>query len=109
MVLFFFYKNLTDKALIKNINVKYDISDGYALIEKYDTNNDNVIISNKPKNNNNILCGKIVDFNMKLEDIMYKINEIKECKLKNETSYTMETIWVSKIKNGGVYKAYIIY
>ena len=46
---------------------------------------------------------------MKLEDIMYKINEIKECKLKNETSYTMETIWVSKIKNGGVYKAYIIY
>jgi hypothetical protein len=109
MVLFFFYKNLTDKALIKNINTKSDISDGYALIEKYDTNNDNLIISDKPKNNNKILCGKIVDFNMKLEDIMYKINEMDECKLNNKTTYTMESIWVSKIKNGCVYKAYIIY
>ena len=46
---------------------------------------------------------------MKLEEVMNKINEIDECKFKNKTTYTVETIWVSKIINGGVYKAYIIY
>ena len=108
MVLFFLYKNLTNCELINKINPKYDIHDGYALIEKYNTETENLEISSVPKKNNKILHGKIVDFNMKIEDVMNKINEIKECKLK-KTIYTVETIWVSKIKNGGVYKAYIIY
>ena len=109
MVLFFFYKNFTNDELINKINTKHEKSDGYALIEKYDSNTDNLEISDTPKKNNKILYGKIVDFNMKLEEVINKINEINECKFKNKTTYTVETIWVSKIINGGVYKAYIIY
>jgi hypothetical protein len=109
MVLFFFYKNFTNVELINKINIKHEKSDGYALIEKYDSNTDNLEISDTPKKNNKILYGKIVDFNMKLEEVINKINEINECKFKNKTTYTVETIWVSKIINGGVYKAYIIY
>ena len=109
MVLFFFYKNLTNSTLLNKINPIYDINDGYALIEKYDSNTDNLAISDTPKKNNKILYGKLVDFNMKLEEVMNKINEIEECKFKNKTTYTVETIWVSKIINGGVYRAYIIY
>jgi len=108
MVLFFFYKNLTNSTLLNKINSIYDINDGYALIEKIDIYSENLEISNVPKKNNKILHGKIVDFNMKLEDVMNKINDMKECKLQ-KTIYNVETIWVSKIKNGGVYKAYIIY
>jgi hypothetical protein len=46
---------------------------------------------------------------MKLENIIEKINEIDECKLKNKnTIYSLSTVWTTK-KTGGVYKAYIIY
>ena len=46
---------------------------------------------------------------MKLEDILTKINNIKECNFVNKNSnYKLDTIFVSKI-TGGVYKSYIIY
>jgi hypothetical protein len=45
---------------------------------------------------------------MKLDDIIKKINEIEECKVKNKNKYKLETIWANKTF-GGTYKAYIIY
>ena len=45
---------------------------------------------------------------MKLDDVIRKINEIDECKLKNKIKYSLEQIWTNKIF-GGTYKAYIIY
>ena len=46
MVLFFFYKNLTNCSLLNKINPIYDINDGYALIEKIDAYSENLEISN---------------------------------------------------------------
>ena len=109
MVLLFFYKNLTNTELIKKININFEIMDGYVTIQKYDTENNILEISDNNIDNNVILYGKIVKFNMKINDIITKINEIEECKIKNtDTKYILSTIYVNKIF-GGSCEAYILY
>jgi hypothetical protein len=106
MVQFFFYNNLTNPAFIKNINVNFEIDDGHILIHSYVNNI--LEISDYSINNNYILQGKIVNFNMKIEDIIMKINEIKECRITNKIKYTIDTIQVNK-HCGCQDKMYIIY
>jgi hypothetical protein len=108
MVRFFFYNKLTNEELIKKISDNFEIYDGFILMEKYDIENNILEISNKTINNNKLLHGKIVNFNMTLNDIIKKINEIKECILKNRTKYTLETIMANTTLCGS-YKTYIIY
>lgn len=108
MVHFFLYNKLTKIELIKKINNNFEICDGYVIIQNYDRENNLLEISNNPLNNNKLLYGKIVDFNMNINDVINKINEIEECKLENKIKYTLETIWANK-NCGGTYKAYIIY
>ena len=108
MVLFFFYNKLTNIELIKKINKCFEIKDGYVLINNYDNVNNIINISDKSIDNNILLKGKIVNFNMKIEDIIIKINEIEECRFKNKITYIMNTIWASK-ETGGLCKTYIIY
>jgi hypothetical protein len=109
MVFFFFYKKLTNIELIKKISTNFTINDGCIIIQNYDDENNILEISNEPVNNNKILHGKLVHFNMKLEEVIEKINGIQERKFNaKETKYTLNTIWVNNM-NGGVCKAYIIY
>lgn len=108
MVKFFFYNKLTNLELIKKININFEIYDGYIIIKNYDIKNNILEISDKSSNNNKLLYGKIVNFNMKLDDIIKKINEIDEYKLENKIKYSLEEIWTNKTF-GGTYKAYIIY
>ena len=105
MVRFFFYNKLTNIELIKKINENFEIYDGYIIIQNYDIVNNLLEISDKSLNNNKLLYGKIVNFNMKLDDIIKKINELK---FENKKKYTLEEIWTNKTF-GGTYKAYIIY
>ena len=107
MVKFFFYNNLTSIEVIKKINNNFEICDGYIIIQNYDKTNNILEISKNRLNNGKLLYGKLVDLNMKMDDIINKINEIEECKL-NKIKYTLETVWVNK-SFGGTYKAYIIY
>ena len=76
-------------------------------MQNYDCENDLLEISNNSIDNNKLLYGKIVNFYMKFDDIIKKINEIEECKMNNKIKYTVKTMWVNK-KFGGTYKAYII-
>ena len=96
MVRFFFYNKLTNIEIINKINNNFEIYDGYIIIQNYDSENNLLEISDKSLNNNKILYGKIVDFNMKIDDIIKKINEIDECKLENKIKYTLEEIWTNK-------------
>jgi len=108
MVKFFFYDKLTDLELIKKINNNFEIYDGYIVMQNYDIENNILEINNKISKNNKLLYGKIVNFNMKLYDVIKKINEIDECKLENKLKYSLEEILINKTF-GGTYKAYIIY
>jgi hypothetical protein len=109
MVLFFFYNKLTNVELLKKINNNFETKDGYIIMQNYDIENNILEISDNQINNNQILNGKIVNFDMKLEDVIMKINEIDECKNNNKTTkYIINTIYASKI-SGGVCKTYIIY
>jgi len=108
MNIFFFYNKLTNVELLKKINNNFEIYDGYIIVKDYDSENNILEISKKSLNNNKLLYGKIVKFNMRLDDIISKINEIEECKLENKIKYTLDTIWANKTF-GGTYKAYIIY
>ena len=76
-------------------------------MQNYDSQNNILEISDKSINNNTELHGKIVSFDMILEDVIKKINEIDECKFK-KTKYTLETIWSTNIFES-VTEAYIIY
>jgi hypothetical protein len=104
MAIFFFYNKLTNIELIKRINNNFEIYDGYIIIQNYDIENNVLEISDKSLNNDKLLYGKIVNFNMTINDVLQKINEIEECKLKNK----LQEIWTNKTF-GGTYKAYIIY
>jgi hypothetical protein len=108
MVLFFFYDKLSNTELIKKISESFEITDGYIVINTYDSSNNILEISNDSINNKTLLHGKIVNFNMKMEDVLSKINEIQECKFKNKTKYTMEKILANK-KYGLRCICYIIY
>jgi len=108
MIRFFFYNKLTNVELIKKINNNFKIYDGYIIIQNYDIENNILEISDESLNNNKLLYGKIVEFDMNLNDIIKKINGMDECKLENKIKYTLEEIWTNKTF-GGTYKAYIIY
>ena len=107
MVRFFFYNKLTNIELIKKISNNFEIYDGYIVKENNDMVNNILEVNNKSLSNNKLLYGKIVDFNMKIDDIINKINDIEECRL-DKLKYTVETILINGIY-GGIYKAYIIY
>jgi hypothetical protein len=116
MVHFFFYDNLTNIELIRQINEQFEIDDGYILLDRYiSANNIKISIDDNNKvnsNNINILHGKIVKFDMKLEDIIMKINEMLDCINTKNVKYVIDTVLVNK-KNDenscSVFETYIIY
>jgi hypothetical protein len=109
MVLFFFYENLTNIELIKKINHNFEIIDGHIRIQNYDKESNTLTINDNNQLNYTILHGKIVNFNMKLENILSKIYEMDECKFKNKNDrYTLNTISANG-QNGDVYRVNIIY
>ena len=109
MVYIFFYKHLTDPELIRKINDKFDIFDGYVLVKSYDDENDILEISGIHSDNNVVLYGKIVNFNMELKDVINKINSIPEIRFENRnTRYKLDRIWANRT-TGNLYNSYIIY
>jgi len=92
MVLFFFHNKLTSKELIDKISSNYKIIDGCIMIQDYSLIDNKIIIGNH-ENNNKILQGKLVEFNMSLTDVIYKINSIDECKSNDiNKKYIVKTI-----------------
>jgi len=109
MVLFFFYQNLTNVELINKIYNQFEMNDEYISEQKYDSEQNILEISDKSVNNNMLLYGKMVKFNMKLGNIILKINEMEECKFKNKnTKYILNKVLVNK-NSGETCNAFILY
>jgi hypothetical protein len=100
MSIFFFYNNFKDTRLIDLISLNYIITDGYIYIKSYTNNKLDI------KGNNEKLYGKIVYFNLRIEEILEKINNIKN--IQNKGKYTIEKIEIYNLNNS-VELAYIIY
>lgn len=100
MSIFFFYNNFKDTQLIDLISTNYRITNGYINIKSYKNNKLDI------KGNNEQLYGKIVYFNLQLEQILMKINNIRN--VHKNMRYTIEKIECYKLDNS-VESAYIIY
>ena len=103
MIKIFLYGNLTK---INFNDENYETCDAYIIIKKYDIENNILEIDNKNNENNMLLHGKIANFNMKIDDLIKKINN-------TEYNYHLSKgninfIYANKM-SGGVYKTYILY
>lgn len=108
MVLFFFYNKLTNQELINKISSDYKIIDGSILVQDYNLSINKITIGNV-ENNNKVLQGKLVEFDMSLSNVIYKINLIDECKSYiTDKKYIIETIQAT-CTNNKYYYPYIIY
>jgi hypothetical protein len=108
MVYFFFYNKLTNIELIKRINEKFEWIEGSIYIKNYSKEPHLLELDDIYIENNKIqLNGIIVNFNMCLEDIIFKINQIEECKL-NKCKYSLSKVLAFN-KLGGTFISYIIY
>ena len=90
----FLYKNINNLELLDILEIEY----GYILVESYDKNDVKINIDNKY--NNTILHGKIIKYNMKIEDAVKNIENLNK--------YNLDLIWVNKL-GGGLCKIYIIF
>ena len=108
MVCFFFYDKLTEPDLINMINNEFEICSGFVRINKYDKQINSLSIDDISVNNTNILWGKIIIFNMTTEDVLLKINNIRECRFNGRNKYTIREILTTNMR-GEIKNAYIIY
>ena len=100
MSTFFFYNNLMNTELIKKINNHYTIQDGYVIVESHNKELSRLKIGEKNENKNTLLKGKIVHFNIILQDVLEKINEISECKNQEKIDSSGIKLFYDKYSNG---------
>lgn len=109
MVFVFFYGKFNKIEIIEKIKSDYESCAGHVIVQKYDKESDIIEISDKLLGNTVLLFGKIVNFDMKIEDIMKKIHTLDEFKFKK---YTFETVWArtinSHLEREQVKRVYII-
>ena len=101
----FVYNKLLNSDLLDRIDNDYIDYPGYVMIENIDTDN-NISINDEEKLNQTMLKGKIVIFNMSLNEILEKINQIKDCFSKKKTIILKIKSYDSNKKE---YNVYILY
>ena len=106
MVFVFFYGKFNKIEIIEKIKSDYEYYAGHVIVQKYDNDNDIIEISDNLIGNTVLLFGKIVNFDMKIEDVMKKIHTLDEFKFKK---YTFETVWANTLgTESQVKRVYII-
>ena len=106
MVFVFFYGKFNKIEIIEKIKSDYEYYAGHVIVQKYDNDNDIIEISDNLIGNTVLLFGKIVNFDMKIEDVMKKIHTLDEFKFKK---YNFETVWATTLgTESQVKRVYII-
>jgi hypothetical protein len=106
MVFAFLYGNINNVDIIKKIDATSEYYGGYVIVNKYDKENNLVEISKNEGHNNTLLHGKIVKFNMDINQLTEKITGNEEYRFKKTR---VDTIWASTIKGDNVRIVYILY
>ena len=101
---------MKNEELIKKISPSYELVNGYTSVHYYDEELNILEIGSNHMRRNVLLYGKLVTFDISLNDVLCKINEISECGFENiNRKYQVETISVIDNMNHDVHSAYIIY
>jgi hypothetical protein len=115
MVKFFFYKSMTNDELIHKINPEYELMNGHTSVHYYNAELNILEIGTNNMRKNVLLWGKLVSFNMSLDMVLQKINEIGECKFNGihfeniNRKYQVETVTVVDDVDHNIHDAYIVY
>lgn len=108
MVYFFFYNYLTNIELLNKIHPCHTIKIGYIYITEFNKIDNKLILVSKDITQSKKLSGLLVYFELTLEEILQKIENIDEIKYKNRNSYNLEKVNVY-MNNQLFTDAYIIY
>lgn len=103
----FFYLNLKNEKNIKKISNNYNVINGKIYIEYYNSKLNKYIINKNIEKNKNILNGKLYFLDISLNELIQKINNLKNIQIKNRIKYEIDTVDV--ITDQGIEKnVYII-
>ena len=96
MVFVFFYGKFNKIEIIEKIKSDYESCAGHVIVQKYDKESNIIEISDNLIGNTVLLFGRILYFDMKIEDVMKKIYALDEFKFKK---YKFETVWARTINS----------
>ena len=115
MINIFFYNKFKEIEMINKISKNAVIRDGYTTVQKYDIKT-NALLLGDYSSRSEIVQGKIVTFQLTLEQLIDKLNNIEDIRIPFKQKYNMEIIdvIVNTIENNKCVhfskeKAYIIY
>ena len=107
MTKIFFYLNFKNEDNIKKISNKYNYINGKINIEYYNSKLNKFIINKNNNKNKNTLHGKLYFFDISINQLIQKINNIKNIQIQNRIKYEIDTVDV--ITDQGIEKdVYII-
>ena len=110
MVHFFFYNNLTHTELLNKIHPYHTIKIAYIYITEFNKIDNKLILVSKDIDitQSKKLSGLLIWFELTLEEILQKIENIDEIKYKNRNSYYLDIVKVYMTHKPDT-DAYIIY
>ena len=107
MIKVFFYLNFKKNDYVKKISSDYNFINGKINIEYYNSKFNKFIINKNEEKNKNTLHGKLYFLDISLNELIQKINNIKNIQIQNRTKYEIDTVDV--ITDHGIEKnVYII-
>ena len=115
MVNFFFYKSMQNEELIQKISPMYEIVEGHASVHYYDEGHNILEIGGNNMRRNVLLHGKLVGFDISLNMVLQKINELGMDEFSGisfdniNRKYQVDVIQVVDKVQYNVHNAYIIY
>ena len=105
---FFFYKHMKDPHLLSKVNCFYQSRDGQINIKNYNSLKDQLEIDSQPFKNENKLNGKIISFNLDLQNCLQRIHNMN-LEPGSTKRYRLDKVSAYSSEDNKYYQTYIIY
>lgn len=99
---------MKDPMMISQITRHYQIKNGQVNIKNYNCLNDQLEIDNNNQQNKHKLNGKIISFNLELQDCLQRLNQLNPEPNINK-KYCLEQVSAFSLDDQKYYQTYIIY
>lgn len=105
---FFFYKNMKDPLMISRISPFYQTKDGQISIKNYNCLQDKLEIDSTNQENKYKLNGKIISFNLDLQNCLQRLQDIN-LDPDPAKKYYIEQVSALSLDDNQYYQTYVIY